>query len=135
MISNIASVGIRNASRLTIEEAVMPAPTARSIIYGWLRPIELVKIQKTTVDFETIEVQIPLKTTGVVQPFTPTQLAIKPEGQRAWKWWSITATPDLQLKADEVITYRQSKLRIMSQLPFEANDVVQYESVEDYDGN
>lgn len=135
MISNIASVGIRNASRLTVDEAVMPAPTGRSIVYGWLRPIEMVMVRKKTEDFETIEVQVPLKTNGVVQPFTATALAIKPEGERAWKWWSITATPDLQLKADEVITYRGSKLRIMRQLPFEANDVVQYEAVEDYERN
>lgn len=132
MINNISSVGIRNASRLTVDEAVMPAPTARSTIYGWFRPIELVQVRKEQIDFETIETLVPLKTLGVVQPLSITRLAIKPEGQRAWKWWQISATPDLELKADEVISYRGTKLRIMGQLPFEANDVVQYEAVEDY---
>jgi hypothetical protein len=135
MITNVGSVGIRNASRFTIEEAVMPAPTGRSILAGWLRPITLVRVVTTTVDFETAKVEKPLKTTGVVQPLTATALAIKPEGQRTWKWWMITATPELILKAGEDIIFRGSKLRIMSQVPLEANDVIQYEAVEDYESD
>jgi hypothetical protein len=115
MITNVGSVGIRNASRFTIEEAVMPAPTGRSILAGWLRPITLVRVVTTTVDFETAKVEKPLKTTGVVQP--------------------LTATPELILKAGEDIIFRGSKLRIMSQVPLEANDVIQYEAVEDYESD
>lgn len=132
MITNIGIVGIRNANRLTVDQAVMPTPTARSTLQGWFRPIVLIRIKKQTVDFQTVEVEKPLRAFGVVQPLSATALAIKPEGQRAWKWWSISATPDLELIVDEKITYRGTKLRIMRQLPFEANDVVQYEAVEDY---
>jgi hypothetical protein len=128
----VSQLGIVDANRLTVDQAVAPMPTMRSTIMGWFRPITLVVIRKQTVDFETKETEVALETRGTVQPFSATQLAIKPEGERAWKWKMIHATPDLVLSAGEVINYRGTKLRIMRQFPYDENGFVQYEAIEDY---
>lgn len=130
----IGSVGIVDAARLPVDQAVMPAPNMRSTLLGWFRPIALTKVRTTMKDFESKTVDIPYTTSGVVQPFSATQLAIKPEGERAWKWWMISATPDLILGVGEIIDYRGTRLRIMRQAPYQENSFVQYEAIEDYNG-
>lgn len=127
-----ALLGISNASARTVTDSLSPTPTMGSTLLGWFRPIALARVVKVMEDHELREVERPLVTRGVVQPFSATQLSIKPEGERAWKWWMIHATPDLVLLADEVISYRGTRLRIMRQFPYEANGFVQYEAVEAY---
>ncbi len=125
------SIGIINANARKVSD-LSPMPSMRSTIMGWLRPITLTRIIKRVVDFETKETEVRTQTRGMVQPFTATELLIKPEGERSWKWWMIHATPDLVLQTDEVIVYQGTKLRIMQQLPYEANGYVQYHAIEDY---
>lgn len=38
-----------------------------------------------------------LRASAVLVPLTARQIAIKPEGQRRWKWWRATSTTNLSL--------------------------------------
>jgi hypothetical protein len=129
---NPSPVGIVDANRLTVDQAVMPTPNMRDVIYGWFRKISLTIVRKTQADFQTQEVEVPHETQGVVQPFTATRLEQKPEGERAWSWWLIHATTDLVLQTDDVIIYAGMRLRIMQKWPFDAHGYVEYHAILDY---
>lgn len=130
---NESPVGIVDANRLTVDEAVSPTPDVRDLMLGWFRKIALTIVRKKVVDFETREVEVPHETQGVVQPFTASRLMMKPEGERSWKWWLIQSTPDLQLKNDDVIIYKGVRLRIMASWDWSANGAMEYHAIEDYD--
>lgn len=129
---NQSPVGIVDAARLTVDEAVSPTPDMRDTMLGWFRKIALTIVRKAAVDFETREVEVPHETQGVVQPFTASRLQMKPEGERSWRWWLIHATPDLQLKNDDVVIYKGVRLRIMQGWDFSANGYCEYHAIDDY---
>lgn len=129
---NQSPVGIVDANRLTVDQAINPTPNMRDVLMGWFRKISLVIVRKQQVDFQTQEVEVPHETQGVVQPFTAARLQMKPEGQRSWSWWLVYATPDLVLQTDDAIIYAGMRLRIMAKWPFEAHGYVEYHAVLDY---
>lgn len=127
-------VGIVDANRLTVDEAVAPMPVMRDVLLGWFRPLALTIVRKITRDFQTREVEVEHMTQGVIQPMSTARLAIKPEGERTWKWWTIHATTDLVLQTDDVVAPRgKPRLRIMGQGDWSGNGFVAYDAVEDYD--
>jgi hypothetical protein len=131
---NQSPVGIVDANRLTIDAAVTPMPNMRDVLYGWFMPLALTIVRKITQDFQTREVEVQHETRGVIQPMSTAKLAIKPEGERTWKWWTVHATTDLVLQTDDVIIPRgKPRLRIMGQGDWSNSGFVVYEAVEDYE--
>ena len=128
----IASVGIPSASRLSVSDSATPLPDLRSAVTGWLRPLILVQVQKTTVDHEIQEARTELRCMGMIQPFGPRELRIKPEGQRSWNWQMLHTTPDVALRDDEEFTIRGVRYRVMSQQNWSAYGYIAYELVQDY---
>jgi hypothetical protein len=125
-------LGIVDANRLSVEDAVAAMPSVRSTLLGWFRPIALTRVIQRIVDFKTLEIEEPLSTRGVVQPLTETSLMLKPEGQRAWKWFLIHATPDLVLAVNDVIILKGDRLRIQKTKDYSVNGYVCYEACEDF---
>jgi hypothetical protein len=131
---NPSPVGIVDANRLTVDEAVSPTPNMRDVIMGWFRPLALTIVRKLTVDFQTREVEVVHETQGVIQPMSIARLKMKTEGERTWKWWTVHANTDLVLQNDDVIIPRgKPRLRIMGNGDWSENGFVVYEAVEDYD--
>ena len=87
---------------------------------------------KSVVGSQLVEVDTPFIFQGVRQPFTAQQLALKPEGQRHWKWEMIHAWPNLQLKPDEIITFANQNYRVMQKWDWTEYGYVQYEIAQDY---
>lgn len=123
---------IANACNVSVSDAALPMPSVRETIMGWFRPLTLSKVIQRTVDFETVETEIPIKTQGTVQPFSPSMLQLKPEGTRSWEWLQIHATPDLQLETEDVIRYKGTQYRVMFSNGYEENGFVEYHVVNDY---
>jgi len=127
MIANIV-----NASTRTVPQSVAPMPVMRSTIMGWFRPLELTKVIKSTVDFQTVEVEVPVPAQGTIQQLSMQSLAIKPEGTRTWDWRQIHATPDLELLTDDVIKYQGKPYRVMAKNDYAEQGFVEYHVVSDY---
>lgn len=72
-------------------------------------------------------------TQGVRQTFTPRQLAMKPEGQRTWKWSRLHMLPEPKLKLDDIANIRGTKYRVMSSVDQSEYGFMEYDLIEDYE--
>ena len=126
---------IVNANRLSVEQAVNPMPQMRSTLLGWMKPLALVKITKTTVDFQTQNVETPLPAVGTWQPFTVEQLKIKPEGQRSWRWFMLHTTTDVVLLTDDLVKKSGTAYVVMEKGNYDENGFILYQLVNAFDRN
>lgn len=115
-----------------IGEAATPGPYMRGALVGWLRPITMVVITTTIVDGIASEVPRPVSTSGIIQPMKAQAVAVKPEGQRAWKWNTLHATRDLDLKRDDVVVVKGLNYRVMGRWDYEDFGFRLFELVQDY---
>lgn len=109
-------------------------PNVSGTIRGYFRPMQLNLIARTTENMvEKIAEQL-FECAGVIQPFTATQLRLKPEGERAWKWNLLHTTPDVELAAGQNFEIKGVPYRIMGKAPWSDYGMNIYEVVEDYRG-
>ena len=113
------------------------APQISSAFMGWTSTLLLVRISQTIVDglVDDSADQIPFQ--GVVQPLSPKQLVLKPEGERAWAWLQIHVQNSSPVKLDvnDRIMYNCRKYKVMAQSDWSANGYMEYHVVADYDNN
>lgn len=107
-------------------------PNMSATITGWFQNLTFTKVVKTVVDHEVKEGYENISTSGVRQPFSPQQIKILPEGQRAWKWEMIHALPSLLLKIDDIIIFDNVRYRVMERLDYKEYGYVQYNICQDY---
>lgn len=88
-------------------------PDVSDVLPDWFQRLRFDIITKSVVDYELSEVVVPVATYGVRQPMSAQQLAIKPEGQRAWKWETIHCLPDVPLRIDDIVVFGKQKYRVM----------------------
>jgi hypothetical protein len=110
-------------------------PDMGNTLSGWLQPITLGVVTKTVVNFQVVETQSEVSFQGVWQPFSARQLIIKPEGERAWKWYMLHAQIALPLKPDDVVTYRGIQYRVKADNDYSLYGYYQYELIEDWTGS
>lgn len=69
----------------------------RAAVRLYAKRASCVIIEQEISDFESLEVPRDAKRGGFFfAPMPPQRLAIKPEGQRNWKWWNATGPLRLQ---------------------------------------
>jgi len=105
-------------------------PNVRQALRGWGHPIMLARVQKGVSDFSVVESVAPYQTyAAVIQPTPPQAIAIKPEGQRQWKWWTIW-TKDL-LELDWVLRDGEGKVyRVMERSDWSQGGFYSYQLAE-----
>lgn len=68
----------------------MPMPKMEDVLAGWKQRLRLRVVRKDVTDFEINEADFTyVDFVGVLLPMPQQALAIKPEGQRSWKWWTL----------------------------------------------
>ncbi len=73
-------------------------PNMRDALRGIGRRVTCQVIKQKVVDHEAVQGGVELlRATLVLTPMTPRKIAIKPEGQRLWKWWTGTSSVKLAL--------------------------------------
>lgn len=73
-------------------------PNMRDAVKGIGRRVTAQVSKQIVVDHEAQQEGLDLlRTTLVLLPMPARKLAIKPEGQRKWKWWEATSTVKLEL--------------------------------------
>ena len=71
-------------------------------------------------------------TEGVRVPFSPAQLAIKPEGERTWRLSKLYCLPNLWVKLDDIIEIREVKYRVIAVTDYSEYGYLEYDLHEDY---
>lgn len=107
-------------------------PNPNGAMLDWFQKLTFTQVFKSVVNFELVESQISTSFLGVRQPFTPQQLAIKPEGQRQWKWETIHALPSLVLGVDDIIVFGNTPYRVIKKSDWKDYGYVEYQILQDY---
>lgn len=123
---------ITNASNTPLDVATGTVPNVGGALTDWFQPMEFTTIVKQTVGFQVVEVPTSVPFRGVIQPLKARELLMKPEGQRAWTWYQLHATPDLKLKVDDIVTYRGVPTRVMALKAYDIYGYIEYELVQNW---
>ena len=107
-------------------------PDVSGAISLFLQPVKLGLIRKKQVSGYTEETITWIQTKAVRQSFTAQQLLLHPEGERAWKWYTIHMLPDYQLKPDDLIVLHGMRMRVMEKLDYQEYGFIEYHAVEDF---
>lgn len=125
---------IFNASSRPINVRTGTVPDVSGALFDWFQPMVFTRVSKIVEGFQVVETPTPINFRGVLQPFNTRQLVLKPEGERAWTWFTLHADPSLTLQVDDVVTYLGKQTRVASRKDFVLYGYVEYEIIQDYMG-
>lgn len=109
-------------------------PQMHAAFAGWFMPISLKVITQTIVDGFNVDSEKTITFKGTIQPLSPKQIALKPEGQRAWKWLQIHCEGSQPiLTTNDRIVYNGEKFKVMGDLDYRLNNFSEYHCVKDYE--
>lgn len=74
----------------------------------------------------------PIYTMGVRVTQTARQLALKPEGERSWKWSTLYTEPGTGLSNDDIVSVQGTRYRVTSNRDNKEYGCMEYELLEDY---
>lgn len=110
-------------------------PNLSSAIKAWFMQIDLIITSKSIENFEIVESTYLKKSFGVRQPLSPQKLAIKPEGQRSWKWQELHLLPDTKLNIDDVVKFDRTgeQYRVIAKEDFSQYGYIRYELAQGFE--
>lgn len=123
---------IYNAKDIPLGQSYGGLPDVSGAMLNWFQNMTFIQIVKTVVNFQVVETPTKIDFQGVWQPFSPKQLALLPEGQRAWSWFMCHADPNLKLDTDEIIKYEGQNYRVMANNDYTHYGYREYHLVQDY---
>ena len=106
-------------------------PNMSGTLAGWTQKMIFNVITKEIVNFEVVETTRDVSFDGVWQPMGAQQLQIKQTEQRAWPWFIVHSTTDLELKIDDMIFYRDIGYRVMEVTKYLEYGYMEYHIVTD----
>jgi hypothetical protein len=108
-------------------------PSMRDTITGWSETITLVRLLKKIVNHENVNERTEFTCQGMIQPFSKRDLLIKPEGQRAWKWWMLHISSSIETPPGAEFEIAGVTYKVMGELPYFRNGFYEYELVQGYE--
>jgi hypothetical protein len=134
-MSNAANIiAVPSASAKTISQIAGSQPSMRDTITGWSEQLTMVRLLKKIVDRENVNEEREFTCMGMLQPFSAREVAIKPEGQRRWRWYRLHVSAAVDLEPGEEFIMQGFKYKIMSDLPYHRNGYYEYELVQTFTG-
>lgn len=124
-----------NGKNTLLKDSPGTLPDVSLAMLNWFQKITFIRIVKTVVAHRVVETPTPVTFEGVMQPFSAKQIEMKPEGQRAWKWWKLHAQPSFIVDVDEVVTYKGQNYRVKAQNDYAEYGYLEYDLIEDYIGS
>jgi len=114
---------------------MIPAlPNLNNAVMAWAQQLEFVVVSKTVEDFEVVEEYFTYCVLGTKQPLSPQKLAIKPEGQREWKWYQLHLSPQAQIKIDDLIRFgAEDQYRVMAKSDYSEYGYCYYEIAQGFE--
>ena len=108
-------------------------PQVGAAFDGWQMPISLTKRVQTVTNGIVGYVDSAINFRGIIQPLSPQQLALKPEGQRSWDWLQIHCRPGtLNLTTNDQIVYNSLIFKVMAINDYSLNGFIEYHVVIEY---
>jgi len=104
---------------------------------GWTSRITLTKRTEIVVDALVTYQDSQFVYNGTIQPLSPRQLNLKPEGQRSWEWLQIhcLATGVWDLKESDRIIWQGRIYKLMATWDYSLNGFIEYHLCRDYQTN
>lgn len=108
-------------------------PKMSAAFRGWMTNITLRRITQPIVNGLVTEKLEDIIFKGTIQPLSPQKTALKPEGQRAWKWLQIHCLKGANnLQPNDRILYLGEIFKVMDVLDYSLNNYIEYHLVKDY---
>ena len=95
----------------------------------WSDATTFMLIDKTILDHKTIETKKPVEFDMLLVPMKAQQVDRKPEGQRAWRWWTGVSEYELGI-ADEVVDEDKVRYRVQGKGNYKIAGFYAYELIE-----
>lgn len=109
----------------------MTFPNMLGVLGSWSGHQQLQVTTPVVNDFEvTVEEDEATPFMGVLQPMPPEKVAIKPEGERDWKWWTLWTGQDMKNK-DIVTDASGKRFVVISRTDWSGGAYYQYDLRED----
>lgn len=124
---------INNANKKSLSQTSSALPQVDPAVAEFLQNMSFGIVQKTMVDGYIQEVVITKKCLATKQAMNPTELAMKPEGQRTWNWSKIHSI-DLDVPLDSVFILDTLCYRVLSRIENGEYGFFEYDVKEDYSG-
>ncbi len=126
---------IFNAATIPLNDNTGTLPQMTGALFDYFQQMSFTIVSKVVKGFLVQETGTTYNFHGVIQPFTPRQLYLKPEGERAWSWYTLHSDLALELQVDDVVTYQGKPTRVMSRLNYSAYGFYIFELVQDFTGS
>lgn len=112
----------------------MTIPKIQDAFTGWETDITLVTISQVIDDRGiSIDTETPINFRGVIQPLSPEQLKVKPEGKRSWNSWQVHTHIDLNLSTGDKVIYLGKSYEVEALLDYSLNNYYEYHLLKDYE--
>ena len=107
-------------------------PNMSSAFQNWTEtgPVQIVR--SILVEGEAQKKTRTVTASTCVQPLSAQKIAMKPEGERAWKWWQIVASLELDAEIGDLIEIGRVGYRVLGRWDYSRNGFRQFEATEDY---
>jgi hypothetical protein len=106
-------------------------PDMAGTITGWFAPLEVTIVRTQIVDGEAVEFpQRTCSTAGILQPMKARALMLKPDGHRAFRWFTLHTALGIDLKPDDLATIRGVIYRVMAVWDWSRAGYMKYELTE-----
>lgn len=126
---------IANSANLPLFAKSGTVPDVSGALQDYYQAMVFTPVQKSVVGFQALETPKPINFRGIIQPFTKRELILKPEGERAWSWFTLHSDPVLTLQVDDVVLWNGKQTRVMARQDFFLYGYVTYELVQDWTGS
>lgn len=106
-------------------------PNMSDVIVPWFLNISFEYVERVQQGADWIETDpITINTKGVVQPPSPKDLKILPEGSWAWEWLTIHCLPDVIIEPNQYVIYDDKKYKVMSKKDWSKYGYIKYTLLE-----
>jgi len=123
---------IQNGNLTPINVKTGTIPDMGGALLNWFQPMVFAVVEKLKIGFQVVEIGNPVYFRGVIQPFSDTKLALLPQGQRSWSYFTVHAAPSLRLQVDSVVVYNCKRYRVLSRINHTIYNYIEYSMVEDW---
>ncbi len=117
------------------QQAQGTVPDVSGALQDWLQPLTFELLLKTVSGFQVVETPSVITLQGVIQPLGKRELLMKPEGERGWTWFEMTAQFQPKLEIDDVVTYLGKQTRVMTRANSTIYGFIDYTLVQDWTGS
>ena len=110
-------------------------PQVGDALNGWESPITLVRVREQVVDGKVTRTENTISFYGTVQPLSPREIELKPEGQRSFTWLQIHCKANATtLIPGQFIIYAGKRYKITGDNAYDLNGYREYHAVQDFEG-